>query len=384
MTPPLPLRGFDDWRGVAKRRLPRGVFDYIDRGVGRESALARSRTRLDAYTIIPRILRGERPVSTRINLFGQPSRAPVIVAPTAMAGLIEHDGEIAMARAAARLGLPVCISTQSITPVHQIRAAVPDAQLWYQLYCWSDFSLTLGNMTAAQDSGINVLMVTVDTPSGARKDWNTRNGFGMPFTWNPRALCDIALHMPWTVRVILPHLLRGGMPAYGNYPEDKRPTLTREVEDPYLSLKMALNWEDITRLRDKWPGELVLKGVMHPQDAKKAADLGLNGIVVSSHGGRNFDPCPPAIDVLPDITATVGDRMTVLADSGVQIGTDVLKYINAGAAGVMTGRLPLWGLAAHGTAGAETALAGLLQELEESLLMSGLRFDQLPGVARFL
>ncbi|GGG64981.1 alpha-hydroxy-acid oxidizing enzyme [Salipiger pallidus] len=377
MTPPLRLRGFEDWRRQARRRLPRGLFEYIDRGVGREVSLRHQRDRLDAVKITPRMLGGDRPVTLGTSLFGQPCAAPLAVAPTAMAGLVAHDGEVAMARAATRLGLPVCLSTQSINSVQQIRDAVPEARLWFQLYAWEDRALTRELLGRVRASGAEVLVVTVDTPTGARKDWNIRNGFDMPFTWHFRALLDVALHAPWVMRVILPYLARGGFPALGNYRPDLRPTLVRAVPDKAVRLRMALSWSDIAEIRSEWAGTMLLKGICHPQDAIRAADSGMDGIVVSSHGARNFDPCPAAIDLLPPIAEAVRGRMTILADSGVQTGTDVLKYLHAGASGVLAGRLPLWGLAAKGEAGAETALAGLMQELEEALRMSGLRMTDL-------
>ncbi|WP_172329770.1 alpha-hydroxy acid oxidase [Mangrovicoccus sp. HB161399] len=378
---PLPPRSFAEWRAIARRRLPRGVFDYIDRGVASELSLARDRERLDAATIVPKVLRGAEPPVMATEILGTAMAAPIVIAPTALAGLVERAGEIRMARAAARLGLPVCLSTQSVTPIEAIRAEVPEAAIWMQLYSWADEELTFGLMRHAAGQGAEVLVPTLDTPVPIRKDWNDRRGFGMPFRWTARTMLDVALHAPWAARVILPELLRGGMPAYGHYPEGSRPTLTRASGDPRVGFAPPRDWDAVTRIRDRWTGKLLLKGICAPEDAVKAAEIGADGIVVSSHGGRNFDACPAVLDLLPDICGAVGGRIAVMADSGVRHGLDVLKYLHAGAAGVMSGRLPLWGLAAAGEDGAQTALGCLLQELEEAMILSGLHQADLPGMA---
>ncbi|WP_108258592.1 alpha-hydroxy acid oxidase [Mangrovicoccus ximenensis] len=295
--------------------------------------------------------------------------------------MVERDGETRLARAATRRGLPLCLSTQSVTPIWAIREAVPEARIWMQLYTWNDKELSYGLMRQAADAGAEVLVPTLDTPIAIRKDWNSRRGFGMPFRWRARTVLDVALHAPWAMRVILPELLKGGMPAHGHYPAESRPTLTHAPDDARIGFAPPRDWDEIARIRDRWQGKLVLKGVCAPEDAEKAAEFGADGIVVSSHGGRNFDACPAVIDLLPPICAAVGSRVTVLADSGVRHGLDVLKYLHAGAAGVMAGRLPLWGLAAAGEPGAETALAGLLQELQEAMILSGLDRGDLPGMA---
>ncbi len=257
MTPLAP-RSFAEWRAGARRRLPRGVFDYIDRGVASELSLARDRARLDAATIVPKVLRGAQAPVLETEILGTRMAAPVVTAPTALAGLVEREGEIRMARAATRLGLPVCLSTQSVTPIEAIRTAVPEAAIWMQLYSWADEELSFDLMRHAAEQGAAVLVPTLDTPVAIRKDWNDRRGFGMPFRWTLRTVLDVALNAPWAARVILPALLQGGMPSYGHYPEASRPTLTRASTDPRTAFSPPRDWDAVARIRDRWSGKLLL------------------------------------------------------------------------------------------------------------------------------
>lgn len=365
------LLSYDEARRAARRRLPRALFDYIDRGVGREASLLALRQSLDAAQIAPRVLRAASDRQISLRLFGADCGAPMVIAPTAMAGLLRHDGEILLARAAARHGLPVALSTQSVTSVERLAASVPEAQLWMQLYLWRDMAASRGLMERAWSAGARVLVMTVDTPRGARKPWNSRSGFDMPFRVTPRGLGDLALRPGWLARVILPALARGALPRLENYPQGARPGLLGPAVAPGLRLRRDLGWEDVARVRAAWPGMLVLKGILGPEDAEQAAALGADGLVVSSHGARNFDAAPPPIAVLPQIVSAVGGRLCVMADSGVRDGLDVLRYRAAGARAVMIGRLPLWALAAGGEAAAAQMLGLLVQDYRDALDFSG-------------
>lgn len=362
---------FRRMRAAARRRLPRGLFDYIDRGVGEEYGLRQMRARLDAVEITPRVLRADRHGPIGCDLFGRQQAAPFVIAPTAMAGLIEHDGEIALARAAAGLGVPVCLSTQSVTPVGRLRQAVPGADIWMQLYLWQDRDLSADLLGQARAAGATVLVMTVDTPYGARKEWNIASGFGMPFRISPRGLGDLMSRPGWILRSLLPALRRGALPTLGNYPAALRPRLLGGAPDPRVALRSDLNWDDVAWVRDRWPGKLVLKGILAVDDARRAADLGADGIVVSSHGARNMDAAPASIDVLPQIAGALAGRLTLLADGGVHRGLDILRYRLRGADAVMLGRLPLWALAAGGGPNVAAAFGILCQEYREALDFSG-------------
>lgn len=365
------FHSFAHARRKSRRRLPRGIFEYIDRGIGEEASLRDLYARLDAITITPKVL-GTKPArSTETELFGRTAGAPVAIAPTAMAGLVHPDGEVVLTRAATRHRVPVCLSTQSITSIERLRRMVPDAELWMQLYLWQDRDLSVGLLERAAGAGVEILVMTVDTRYRARKEWNEYNGFGMPFTLSPRNVADLCRHPGWIARVVLPNLLRDGLPAFGNYPEGMRPGLLGPAGDPRVELRHELTWEDVAWVRDRWRGKLVLKGILAPEDAEKARTCGADGIVVSSHGARNFDASPAPCDVLPQILPVSGG-MTVMADSGIRRGLDVLRYRLLGAAAVMTGRLPLWALASGGEDGVDAAFEVLRQEYVEALDSAGI------------
>lgn len=366
------LGSFEQMRRRAWRRLPRGLFDYIDGGVGREAALRALRARLDAVTIEPRVLRSNGNREIGCSLLGSEYRFPLVIAPTAMAGLVQHDGEIILARAAGRLGIPFCLSTQSITSIGALRAAVPEVDIWMQIYLWEDRSLSQGLLERARAAGVKVLILTVDTPYGARKPWNDRSGFGMPFRLSARSLTDLAMRPGWLARSMLPTLLKGGLPSLENYPEGLRPRLLGQPSDPRVMLRRDLGWEDVAWVRKSWDGPILLKGVLSIADAKRAMQEGLEGLIVSSHGARNFDAAPAPIDCLPGIALAVGKQMTILADSGLQSGLDLLRFRARGAEAGMTGRLPLWALASGGEAAVTTALENLRQDYIEALDFAGI------------
>ncbi len=363
---------FDEMRLAARRLLPSGLFDYIDRGVGDEVALRALRTALDAVEIAPRVLHSNSSRSVECSLFGQSLAAPIIIAPTAMAGLIRNNGEVLLARAASRHGIPICLSTQSITSIEHLRAKVPSARIWLQLYLWQERDLSLELLKRAEASGASVLVMTVDTPYGARKEWNIRSGFDVPFRFSPRNVSEMCLHPRWVTGILSAILMNRGIPSLGNYPREMRPGLLGARTDARVRLRRDLRWDDVAWVRSHWKDKLVLKGIMTPEDAVAAEAAGVDGIVVSSHGARNFDAAPSPIDVVHTIAGAVGSQLTVLADSGVQRGVDVLRYRLRGAEAVMIGRLPLWALAAGGEAGLDNALTILKQEYLEALDFAGI------------
>lgn len=365
------LLNADDYRSRARKFLPRGLFEYIDRGTEDEVALQRLRASFDAITLTPSVLTGHDRRSFDTTLLGRRLAAPLVVAPTALAGLVAHDGETKLARAASRVGIPVCISTQSVTTVETIRRGAPDAMLWFQLYVWRDHTLTERLLERARACGIETLVVTADTPVSPNREYNKRNGFGIPFVPSLRNTCDVALHPRWFVSVLARYLLSEGMPTYGHYPEQFRTAITRPSIAEAVRIDHRLNWDDIGWLRGIWPGKLIVKGVLAAKDAETAAELGCEAIVVSAHGGRNLDCLPAPAECLGGIADAVKGRLTVLADSGVRRGTDVLKYLALGAEAILLGRLPLWGLAAGGEAGAEAVLRMIIAEMDAAMAFLG-------------
>lgn len=362
-----------DFREAARGRLPRSLFEYIDRGAEDELALSDLRRSLDDINFMPRMLTGhaERDLSTTV--LGQPAHMPVIVAPTALAGLVSHNGEIKMARAATAAGIPVCISTQSITTIEDIRAGAPEAMLWFQLYVWKDRNLTRRLLERVAAAGVTTLVLTVDTPVVPNREYNIRNGFSIPMKITPRATADVLLHPRWLFGVLLRYVMTTGMPVYGHYPQEFRSAITRPSVADAVKLENRLNWEDLRDLRQWWKGRLVVKGIFSVEDARKCRELGADGIVVSSHGGRNIDSAPATARVLPAIADAVGNHLEVMADSGVRRGSDILKYLSLGAKSVMLGRLPLWGLACGGEAGAGAMFSMIRTEMETTLALLGAR-----------
>ncbi|MCR4267216.1 alpha-hydroxy acid oxidase [Nitratireductor sp. ZSWI3] len=361
------LLNADDFRERARGNLPRGLFEYIDRGTEDERALTSLRSSLDAITLRPSVLTGHDRRNLQSRLWGRTIAAPLVVAPTALAGLVSFDGETKLARAAAAVGIPFCVSTQSVTTIETIRRGAPDATLWFQLYVWRDRSLTADLLKRVAACGCDVLVVTADTPVAPNREYNLRNGFSIPFSATAGNLVDMALHPRWLLGVMARYLLTEGIPTYGHYPPAFRGAITRPSVAEAVRLEHRLNWDDVGALRNAWKGKLVIKGILHAEDAQIAADIGADGVVVSAHGGRNLDCLPPPAACLREISDAVGSRLTVLADSGVRRGTDVLKYLALGAQAVQLGRLPLWGLAAGGEKGAVAVLRMIIREMDTAM-----------------
>jgi (S)-mandelate dehydrogenase len=356
-------------RRQAKRRLPRGIFEYIDRGAEDETALQRNRHALDAVRIRPKVLRGGGSRSQQVSLFGRSYDAPLIVAPTAFAGLAWYRGEIELAKAAAANGIPFCAATAAITSVEEI-AAASDNPIWFQIHVWEREELTLELIQRAWNSGVRTLIVTVDSGSlGANREYNVRNGFDLPFRYSTRNVCDVALHPRWALGVFARYLASGNVPAYANYPREYRSSILARAKP--LGYEPNLGWEHMRRLRDVWKGNLIIKGILRADDATLAARLGADGIVVSNHGGRNLDSAVAPIEVLAEIVDAVGEQMTVIADSGVHRGSDILKLLAVGAKAVMVGRGLLYATAVGGMTGASQMIAILRRELEIAMGMSG-------------
>lgn len=359
-----------DARKAVKRRLPRGLFDYVDRGSEDEVALAANRSRLDAITLVPSVLVDVSERSQAAEILGQVQPSPLVIAPTAVAGLVWRDGEIALAKAAAVAGIPFCVSTQSITSIERI-AAESGARLWFQLYVWKNRQRTLALIDRAWAAGAEVLVLTVDTAVGPNREYNQRNGFGIPLKPSLRAGIDLMLHPRWTVDVMLRSIAASGIPTYAHYPDAFRTSLGRAALSDEVSLATDVTWDDVRLLRDRWRGKLVLKGVLGVDDALTAVSHGVDAIVVSNHGARNLDCAPGPTDVLPEIAAAIDGRVEILADSGVRRGSDIARFVALGARGVLIGRATLYGLAIGGACGASRVLDLLRHELDVVMGMVG-------------
>jgi L-lactate dehydrogenase (cytochrome) len=369
----------EDARRAARRRLPRGLFEYVDRGAEDEISIDGNRRDLDAVRLAPSVLVDVSQRSQEAEVLGRRQPSPLVIAPTAVAGLVWRDGEIALARAAAAAGIPFCVSTQSITSIERI-AAESGAELWFQLYVWKNRERTLALLDRAWAAGARTLVLTVDTAVGPNREYNLRNGFGIPLKPSLRAGIDLALHPRWTFDVLLRSVIASGVPTYAHYPEEFRTQLGRVSLSDEMSLATDVSWEDVALLRRRWQGKLVLKGVLRVDDARKAAEHGADAVVVSNHGARNLDCAPGPVEVLPAIVDAVGNRLAILADSGVRRGADIARFLALGASGVLIGRATLYGVAIAGEAGASRVLDLLRNELSITMGMLGAQtLADLPG-----
>ena len=360
-----------DLRERARRRLPLGIWEYAERGVEDECGMARNRAAFDAITFRPRVLRGVETIDTTTEVFGKPLPFPLAVAPTGAAGLMWHKGDLALARAAARAGVPFIISSASTMDLEQILEA--GGRQWFQLYLWEDRSLSHKVVDKAWHLGCEALFVTLDLPVPPNREYIQRNGFGTPFRLNARNAFDVLTHPRWLAGVMGRYALEGGIPTQANLPDRLRSKVTKGAPPGALFKQDDLDWDGVRKLRDRWPGKFVLKGILHPEDAERALAMGADGIVVSNHGGRAFDCSMASIEALPAIVDAVGGRMTVFLDSGVRRGSDVVKAVASGADAVLAGRAPLYGLAAYGEPGVARALELLRAETARTMAMLGAR-----------
>jgi isopentenyl diphosphate isomerase/L-lactate dehydrogenase-like FMN-dependent dehydrogenase len=367
--PDLGAFNISDLRALARKRLPRGLFEFVDRGTEDEVALANNRAALDRIRLWPRVLLDVSRRQSGTTLFGRELPVPIIIAPTGMADLMWFHGELALARAAARAGIPFTLATSSTTPFEEVATAL-NAPFWFQMYMWDDREQSHAVMNRARAAGADTLLLTVDTAVFANREFNQRNGFTNPLL-NRRFAWDIARHPQWSLGVMGRYLLEGGMPRYVNYPEGLRNDITRAPAR--LAASASVTWDDVARLRERWPGRLLLKGVLAPADAVLAVEHGVDGVVVSNHGGRNLDAAVAPIDVLAEIVGAVAGRIAVLYDSGIRRGTDIAKALALGADAVLIGRATLFGLAAAGEQGAQRAIAILRDELNRTLALVGAR-----------
>jgi len=363
------MLNFWDFQAAARRNLPRGIFEYIDRGTEDEIGLVEAVAAWQRLKLIPSTLVDVSVRDITTELFGRKTGAPIAIAPTALAALAWHDGEVALARTAAAANIPICVSTQSAVAIERIAAT--QARLWLQLYVWRDRELTWKFLDRARAAGAEALLLTVDTAVGPNREYNVRNGFGIPLKPSVTAIRDVLLRPRWLLRVLVRQALTDGLPTYAHYPPQFRTRLGREAIADAVRLDERVTWDDVRELRRRWQGPFLLKGILSVADAKRALEHGCDGIVVSTHGARNLDSALATPDALEPIADAVGDRLTVLADSGIRRGSDIVKALALGARAVLVGRAPLYGLAAAGEDGARAMLSILLDELSRTMANCG-------------
>ncbi|WP_338068158.1 alpha-hydroxy acid oxidase [Nioella ostreopsis] len=341
--------------------MPRVIFDFIEGAAGREVATARNQTRFDEITLQPRVLEnvGARRLETRF--LGRTHGLPFGIAPMGMCNLTHPDADRALARAASRFDIPLCLSSAASSSIEEMRDWAED-HAWFQLYVGASMEQSLDMVHRAKAAGYDTLILTVDVPQVARRTRDLRNGFQMPFRMTPRLLWDFASHPSWSLS-----MLWNGAPEPRNFSTSA--TATRFDRS---ASRAGADWAFLDRLRDLWPGRLIVKGVSSPPDARRIQAAGVDAIQVSNHGGRQLDSVPAAIDLLPHIRAAVGPDYPLIFDSGLRHGEDIVKALARGADFVMLGRPLLYALGAEGARGLNALIRILAEETSLTLAQVGL------------
>jgi isopentenyl diphosphate isomerase/L-lactate dehydrogenase-like FMN-dependent dehydrogenase len=361
------LINIEAFRMAAKKRLPRFVWDSIEGGAGDEITLRENTRAFQEFVFRPRPLVDVTERSLKTTVLGQPLSMPLMLAPTGVGRLIHGHAELIAARAAAAAGTIYALSSVARTPEEV--AAITDGPLWFQLYILGDRADTEALVRRAQACGYVALCVTIDSSIGALRDRDTRNRMKPPVKLRPAFVAQAMTHPRWSVEFMRSG---GGTPFLSRRMNGaRRQTGIREVERAIQSIWRPVTWDYLAWLRDIWPGRLVVKGIMRANECPKLVDLGVDGIVVSNHGGRQLDGLPSTIEVLPEVVAAVGDRVEVMLDGGVRRGADVVKALALGARAVLVGRPYLYGLAVARSAGVGAVLEIFRNEIDNVIALLG-------------
>jgi L-lactate dehydrogenase (cytochrome) len=361
-----------DYRELARRRLPRQLFDYVDGGAYEEVTMRANVRDLEEVLLRQVVMRDVSVREPAVEVLGQRLALPVALAPVGLAGMLAPRAEVQAARAAEAAGVPFVESTVSICGIEEVAKATSTPP-WFQLYVMRDRRYAEDLLARARAVGSPVLILTIDLAVVGARHRDTRNAVvGQPTSWaKVRRGLDLASHPGWIRSVAL-----GGRPlTFGNLekavPNARTPEAFKEWVDGQFD--PSVTWDDIAWVREQWPGRLVVKGVLDPEDARRAADVGVDGIVVSNHGGRQLDSVPSTTRALPDVAEAVGDQVEVLADGGVRTGLDVVKMLAMGARAVLVGRPWAWAVAARGEAGVRHMLEVMKADIDTALALTGQR-----------
>jgi len=354
-----------DLREAARRRMPRVVFDYVDGAAGDEVTAAGNVAELRAIELRPRVLADVSQIDTAVSVLGQPVSVPLLGAPMGLTGLLHPDGEVALARALCDAGSICVLAAMASCSIEEVAAAVR-GPVWFQMYIWRDRGLVQDMLDRAWAAGLPVLVLTLDVPCSGNRDRDRRNGFSIPPRVTMRALAGGLAHPGWSYR-----FARCPRISWGNLPGDGGPVANTLSAQTNRQFDPAANWDDLCWFRDRWPGRLVVKGVLRAEDARRAVRLGAEGVVVSNHGGRQLDGAPPAIRALPAVADAVGGGAEVYVDGGIRRGADIVRALALGARACLAGRALAYGLGAAGEAGARRAVEILRAELRTALALAG-------------
>jgi L-lactate dehydrogenase (cytochrome) len=351
-----------DLREIARRRTPKAAFEFTDGAAEGEISLARARQAFQDVEFHPRILRDVSTVDTSVEVLGRRSALPFGIAPTGFTRLMHTEGERAGATAAAAVGIPFCLSTMGTTSIEDVASAAPGGRTWFQLYVWKDRDRSMALVERAAAVGFDTLQVTVDVPVAGARLRDKRNGMTIPPTLTPRNVLDALPRPRWWFDLLTTEPL-----AFASL--DSWSGSVAELVDTMFD--PTVTYDDLAWIKDRWPGKVVVKGIQSVEDAVAVTELGVDGVVVSNHGGRQLDRAPIPFHLLPDVVREVGGVVEVHLDTGIMHGADIVAAVAHGATFTLIGRAYLYGLMAGGRAGVDRAIAILAEQIERTMRLLG-------------
>ena len=354
----------EDLRAIGARRVPRAVFDYVDGGAGDELSMARARSAFSRVEFHPKVLRDVSQISLSTTILGVDASLPLVLAPTGFTRMMHHSGERAVAAAAARAGVPYALSTVGTTSLQDLISVDPPGVRWFQLYLWRDLGRAKSLIDEVAEAGFRTLVFTVDVPVAGDRRRDVRNGLEIPPALRLATFVEGALHPRWWFDFLTTEPIRF---AVHTDPGETVQDVIGRAFNP------AATMHDLAWLRERWTGSLVVKGVMRVEDAREIVSLGVDGIVVSNHGGRQLDRSVTPLEALPSVAEAVGERVEVFVDGGVRSGADVIAAVGLGARAALAGRAYLYGLMAGGERGVERALSILRADAVRTMQLLGAR-----------
>jgi L-lactate dehydrogenase (cytochrome) len=359
-----------DLRVLARARLPRGIFDYIDGGAEDEITMHRNSDAFRDYEFVPRILRDVSDIDTSTTLLGRTLSSPIIFSPTGFTRIAHSQGELSVARVAANHGLPYCLSTLSTRSIEEV-ASVSNGPKWFQVYVWRDRGLVRDMLSRAQANGYEAIMLTVDTAVLGRRERDVRRGFTLPPKLGPGTIIDGITHPSWTWDFVRHDPITFANISGANGGE----TGTAVTLSAFISEQFdpALSWDDIEWFRANWNGPIILKGVQSVADSERAVAAGIDAIALSNHGGRQLDASPSPLSLVAPVVQATNGVIAIICDGGIRRGSDIVKAVALGATACTMGRSYLYGLGAGGEAGVEKALTLLTDDLRRTMALCGVR-----------
>jgi L-lactate dehydrogenase (cytochrome) len=361
----------EDLARIGRGRTPRSVFEYVSGAADEEVSLRRARAAYAGVEFHPRALCDVSGANTSATVLDRPTPMPLVLAPTGFTRMMHPEGEIAVARAAERAGVPYCLSSMGTTSIEDLAAAVPGGRRWFQLYLWKDREVVKDLVGRASRAGYEALILTVDTPTMGNRLRDRRNGLTMPPTLTARTVVDMGRHPSWWFNVLTtPPLTFGSFASSGGSIDELGHHMFND----------SLGVEDLRRLRQQWDGKLVVKGIQSLDDARLVVDSGADAVVLSNHGGRQLDRSPTPLELLPSVVDAVGDHAEIYVDSGITNGADVIAAVGLGARAALVGRAYLYGLMAGGEAGVDRMLDIFREDMLRTLqLMGAVSVDDIKG-----